>query len=492
MDSVGGRLFAERYSLQVQLNSPIGLPIWRATDTLLKRDVQIVLLSSSDPRANQLFSSAQYAARFDSRSAVAVLDVIEQGNLSDTPETKYVGIVTEFISGETFAQKLLNSIDTYSPKASLKFLFELATVLAEAHKVDVTHNRLRPHNIYFADSDEMRITGFGIDSAFACGDGKDAVRQDIVALGDLLFLAVTGIWPKEPVDGLPVAPRDLTQELKPSLVHSGVPTEIDNIYLATQNQRYKTVYELIQDLTVSKTSRTQTWTEKSAAWTDWLKETAQHQVQWHGDPPREHRWKLVAGATAATFAFGWLGLQLLTSNFKTSDTPVAILPNTNAELLPGGSASPSSSQTGASGAPLEIVEVKSFDPFGDETENDQTVQAAIDQDLATKWQTVTYRNQDLGKPGVGLLLDLGASRPVTEVELLLSGVGHNVSVFVTDESAPDPTKAKELGQITKSEENVTISSPQPITGRYVLIWLTALPQVSDGFTGGIANVQVRL
>ena len=492
MNSKGAKLFADRFALDVQLNSAIGLPIWRATDTLLKRDVQVILLSSSDPRANQLLNSAQFAARFDSRSAVVVLDVIEDGSLNDKPETNYVGVVTEFINGETFDQKILNSVDTYTAKTSLKFLFELANVLAEAHKVGVTHNRLRPHNIYFADSDELRISGFGIDSAFAGGDGKDAVRQDIIALGDLLFLAITGVWPKEPVDGLPVAPRNLDQELKPSFLRSGVPTEIDNIYLATQNHKYETVQELIQDLTLSKTGRTQTWSEKSLAWTDWLKETAQHQVQWHGDPPREHRWKLIAGATAATFAFGWLGLQLLTSNFKTSDTPVAIVPNSGVDLSPSGLASPGSSDTGVPGTQLEIVEAKSFDPFGDETENDQTVQAAIDQDIASTWETVTYRNQDLGKPGVGLLLDLGAPKPVVEVELLLTDAGHDVSVFITDESAPDPTKAEKLGEITKSDENAVIKNPRAITGRYVLIWFTALPQVDDGFSGGIANVQVRL
>ena len=492
MTNSGTRLFADRYALDVQLNSPIGLPVWRATDTLLKRDVQVILLSTTDPRANELLTSAQFAAHFDSRSAVAVLDVIEHGTLSDNSETEYVGVITEFITGETFDQKVFNSGDAFTPKAGLKFIFELASVFAEAHRVGVTHNRLRPHNIYFADSDELRISGFGIDSAFAGGDGKDAVRQDIVALGDLLFLAVTGIWPKEPVDGLPIAPKNLAEVLKPSLLHSGVPTEVDDIYLATQNQKYDSVQALIADLTVSKTGRTQSWSEKSTAWTEWLKETAQHQVQWHGDPPREHRWKLVAGATAATFAIGWLGLQLLTSNFKTSDTPVAIVPNASGDQSSNNSASPSSNEFGVPGSTLEIVEVKSFDPFGDETENDQEVQAAIDQDTSTAWRTVTYRNQDLGKAGVGLLLDLGAPRPVAEVELLLARAGHDVAVFVTDEPAPDPTKAEKLGEITKSDENAVIKSPRAINGRYVLIWFTALPKVDDGFSGGIANVQVRL
>jgi hypothetical protein len=37
---------------------------------------------------------------------------------------------------------------------------------------------------------------------------------------------------------------------------------------------------------------------------------------------------------------------------------------------------------------------------------------------------------------------------------------------------------------------LTIDLTEPVSGRYVTVWLTLLPQVSDGFRGTITEVQV--
>ncbi len=38
--------------------------------------------------------------------------------------------------------------------------------------------------------------------------------------------------------------------------------------------------------------------------------------------------------------------------------------------------------------------------------------------------------------------------------------------------------------------DLTISVDEAVSGRYVTVWLTILPQVDDGFRGTIAEVQV--
>lgn len=227
--------------------------------------------------------------------------------------------------------------------------------------------------------------------------------------------------------------------------------------------------------------------EKTKDWAAWFKQTSEHQVSWHGDPPRELRWKLIAGAGGATFIFGWIGFQLLTSNFNTSDLPSALVPNNGlavSDVAPSASGTPK--QTAV------ILNATSFDPLGDNKENDGALNAVFDADFLSVWTTSTYKNADLGKDGVGVLLDLGTSQPVTQVEIAFEDSGQDVEVYVTDEAEPDLTTAAKLGSVTKSDSVALIESATPVTGRYVLIWLTALPQVSDGFAGGIANVQVLL
>jgi hypothetical protein len=62
-----------------------------------------------------------------------------------------------------------------------------------------------------------------------------------------------------------------------------------------------------------------------------------------------------------------------------------------------------------------IVAVSTFDPNGtDTTENDNLAPRAIDGDPATTWTTLCYSDRFLnGKPGVGLVVDLGSARTGT-------------------------------------------------------------------------------
>lgn len=223
-------------------------------------------------------------------------------------------------------------------------------------------------------------------------------------------------------------------------------------------------------------------------WSAWFFETAQQEVKWQGDAPRELRWKLVASAIIATFSFGYIGYQLLTSNFHTSETPVAIVPNNG---LTTTSPTPSPSV----GVPTPIVAATSFDPLGDKKENDGSLNAIFDSEsnnAQTTWTTSTYKTADLGKDGVGVVLDLGSTKSVTAVEINFAAAGQAVEVYLTDQAVPDLKTAKKLSELAQTPALAKIQGTSAVAGRYVLIWLTSLPAVTDGFAAGIANVQVLL
>jgi hypothetical protein len=135
-----------------------------------------------------------------------------------------------------------------------------------------------------------------------------------------------------------------------------------------------------------------------------------------------------------------------------------------------------------------------FDPQGAEPreENPELVPLALDGDPATSWQTATYK-QNFGpgglKDGVGLLVDLGSTRDVREIDVATLGGPTTLSVYVTDE---EPTGVAELTPVGTESGNggLTISLDEAVSGRYVIAWLTSIPPIEGEFRGAIAEVAV--
>jgi hypothetical protein len=151
-----------------------------------------------------------------------------------------------------------------------------------------------------------------------------------------------------------------------------------------------------------------------------------------------------------------------------------------------------SPDTSASPTPLTGLVAGDFDPQGDPPEeNPDLAPLAVDGDRSTAWHTETYRQQ-LGpgglKTGVGLTIDLGAEHAVAQVDLTLGGTT-GVQLFVTD-TAPGAVRGLTPVDSLTADAQQTITLDEPVTGRYVTLWLTELPQVSGGFRGEVAEVEV--
>jgi hypothetical protein len=208
-------------------------------------------------------------------------------------------------------------------------------------------------------------------------------------------------------------------------------------------------------------------------------------VTWHPeDGSSASRFKVVSVAAVAVAIFGWIGWQLLTSNFKTSDSVVESInsPLPSVEItIPTGT-----------GEEAQILDVLTYDPFGDDSENADLAQLAIDGDSETAWTTVEYRKANMSKSGVGLILDLGTPTLVTKIDLEFISAGHNAEIYVGDTPAPDFATAAKIGQIASSTKTATVLAGEPTSGRYVVIWLTPdLPKAKSGkFRGGIAEINI--
>jgi putative peptidoglycan lipid II flippase len=484
MSGANDRVFDGRYALDVQVSSSLSSPIWRAMDLSLKRWVNLILLPTSDLRSVKLLQDSQQAAANDRRDVVSILDVISDGKISsgdatDLPD-RYVGIVTEWLEGETLDRLIVRRGEVFPIDQAIKQLETIANTLVNAHSLNVFHRRLRPHNVIFSQGQEVRLAGFGVDSALLGPDSNDGVSQDIKGVGQLLFVMITGMWPLGSVDSLPAAlGSGGTGLVLPSHVHGGIRPYLDRLYQQTQDDTFATMRQLLDALSVGEAeeseslqNRVSRLTSTSVTWTP--PQSAQ---------PRRLRSTLIAGLFV--FLFGWLGWQLLTSNFYRSDSSITGF----------SSPLPSEDVSQATGAVAEIVKVAIYDPFGDNAENEEQVLLAIDGDKETAWTTDSYKKADMsGKAGVGLLLDLGITQDVYGVEVDFISSGHSGEIYVMNSDKPKFATEIKFGDVNPDDSSNPVTVSKAVSGRYVLIWITPdLPQAASGkFQGGISEVKVRL
>jgi serine/threonine protein kinase len=484
MSVANDRIFDGRYALDVQVSSSLSSPIWRAMDQSLKRWVTLILLPTSDLRSVKLLQECQQAAINDRRDVVSILDVVPDGKISSGDNTdsqdRFVGIVTEWLDGETLDRLIVRRGEVLPVEQALRQLGIIANTLMHAHSLNVYHRRLRPHNVIFSPGQEVRLAGFGVDSALLGPDSTDGVAQDIKGVGQLLFVMITGMWPLGSVDSLPAALGDGGTDLVlPSQVHGGVSSYIDRLYQRTQDGTYASMRQLLDALSVGEV-------EESESLQSRVSRLTANSVTW--SPPQSTQSSRLRASLIAAFSvliFGWIGWQLLTSNFQGSGAPVAIL----------ASPLPSIEISQATGELAEVETIASYDPLGDGKENSDNAILAVDSDPETAWTTESYRNADMSsKAGVGLLVDLGVEQEVYSVEVEFISAGHTAEIYVVNSPEPNFATALKFGDTNPSQRSSEISSNSPASGRYVLVWLTpGLPESESGeFQGGISEVKVRL
>jgi hypothetical protein len=155
-----------------------------------------------------------------------------------------------------------------------------------------------------------------------------------------------------------------------------------------------------------------------------------------------------------------------------------------------------SDESSAPAKPVQIAAVSDFDPSGDGSENPEDAPLAVDGDPQTAWPTVTYYDPlELQKPGVGLLVDLGEPVEVSEVAVSFLTTPTDVEILAAGEQATgEPTSAEGLQRVageTGAGDRATMALEDPVTTRYLVVWLTKLPAAEGGFRGQVSEIVVR-
>ncbi|WP_369140187.1 hypothetical protein [Modestobacter versicolor] len=158
------------------------------------------------------------------------------------------------------------------------------------------------------------------------------------------------------------------------------------------------------------------------------------------------------------------------------------------------SAAPSTTaEAPAAGAPLPVISALVFDPFGDgEPENDDEVPRTLDGDPATTWSTLNYRGTPTFgnlKPGVGIVYDLGGEQALSGVTITTTRPGSTVEVRTggTPDGGLDAFAVSASGRLGGTDQ---LAFSEPVTTRYVLVWVTGLVDGPDGFSADLGEVAI--
>jgi hypothetical protein len=161
---------------------------------------------------------------------------------------------------------------------------------------------------------------------------------------------------------------------------------------------------------------------------------------------------------------------------------------------------PTPSADTAVAEPVDVAAISAFDPDGGGALNDENVDQvplAVDGDPATAWETSTYFDGPVLAPfksGVGLLVDVGSETEIADVTVTLGGGPYDLQLLAVPPGSAAPTSVDGLQTVetvSGASGEVELAGDEAVTARYVVVWLTALPEVSGGFKGTVAEVVVR-
>ena len=109
-----------------------------------------------------------------------------------------------------------------------------------------------------------------------------------------------------------------------------------------------------------------------------------------------------------------------------------------------------------------------------------------DGDPNTAWKTSSYQdNFPKFKQGVGVFVDLGRNQKVRGVSVNATP-GYTAEIFVADRPGTDLAG---WGK-TRSAGGTSTFDLGGVTGRYVLVWFTSLPQLEGGYRAEVSEIAI--
>ncbi|HET7516385.1 MAG TPA: serine/threonine-protein kinase, partial [Actinomycetes bacterium] len=189
-----GRRVANRYELTEELGHGGMGVVWRATDTLLGR--QVALKEVDLPRGGvgdreslraRVTREARAAARLSHPGVVTVYDIAHDGDRDF--------IVMELVPAPTL-EELVRSEGPLPPERVARLGLGLLDALEAAHRAGIVHRDLKPKNVMVREDGATKLADFGIASV----QGDPRLTATGLVVGSPAYMA------PEQVEAEPVSP----------------------------------------------------------------------------------------------------------------------------------------------------------------------------------------------------------------------------------------------------------------------------------------------
>jgi serine/threonine protein kinase len=267
-----GRLIANRYEIIENVGNGGMATVYRAKDNVLNRFVAVKILrdefTTDDEFIKRFRSEAQAVASLNHPNIVGVYDVGNEGNL--------YYIVMELVQGKTLKEVIAEE-GKLSWKWSINVAIQIASALETAHKNNIVHRDIKPHNIIITEEGVAKVTDFGIAKAVsnstitafgttigsvhyfspehARGGFTDA-KSDLYSLGVVMYEMVTGKVPFDADTPVSIALMHMQEKaIEPAILNTTIPNSVNKIIIKAMqkdaNLRYQSASEMLKDLNMA-------------------------------------------------------------------------------------------------------------------------------------------------------------------------------------------------------------------------------------------------
>ena len=243
--------------------------VYKAQDKVLKRFVAVKVLreefTTDEEFIRRFNTEAQAAASLTHQNIVSIYDVGMEDNI--------YYIVMELIQGKTLKQ-IIDEDGVLPWKWSLNIAIQIASALEVAHRNNIIHRDIKPHNIIITEDGIAKVTDFGIAKAVsnstitafgttigsvhyfspehARGGYTDA-KSDLYSLGVVMYEMLTGRVPFDADTPVSIALKHMQEKpVEPIKLNPSIPYSVNKIIMKAMekdlNLRYQSATEMLKDL----------------------------------------------------------------------------------------------------------------------------------------------------------------------------------------------------------------------------------------------------
>lgn len=264
-----GKVIGNRYQIIKKIGNGGMATVYKAKCLVLNRYVAVKILRdefTTDEEFVKRFNiEAQAAASITHPNIVSVYDVGKEDNL--------YYIVMELVKGKTLKEIIVED-GALGWKWAVKVAMQIAAALETAHKNNIIHRDIKPHNIIITEDGVAKVTDFGIAKAVsnstitafgttigsvhyfspehARGGFTDA-KSDLYSLGVVMYEMVTGRVPFDSDTPVSVALKHMQEDpIEPKELKPDLPNSVNDIIMKAMQKdtekRYANATEMLKDL----------------------------------------------------------------------------------------------------------------------------------------------------------------------------------------------------------------------------------------------------